>query len=146
MVCSTIEVTLEHALFLARHLHRCGLQYAAIAILLELGIPTHRDGFDYLKNSIVLFCADPTQVLSKGIYLEIGQMYSTNPDHQQIENAIRSAIDAAWRNRNEKVWRIYFLPGPDGKLRKPTALEFISRIGYFLELWEGCCKEVSYEK
>ena len=46
----TTENTLKHVLFLARHLNNCDLSCVVLAMLLELGIPTKRDGFDYVKN------------------------------------------------------------------------------------------------
>lgn len=145
MACLTIEETLEHALFLARHLHNCDLQYAAIAVLLELGIPTKRIGFAYLKNAIVLFVTEPAQMVTKGIYPAIGKMYESRPGQLQIEQAIRSAIHEAWIDRDERLWRLYFPADQNGYVKKPSNAEFISGIAYFLELWRGCCKEVINE-
>lgn len=142
----TIEGTLKHALFLARYLNKSGLQYAVIAVLLELGIPTQDMGFDCLKNAIILTYDKPIQVLAKGLYPTVGQHYTPEVGEYQVEQAIRSAITKAWADRDESVWSYYFPPEANGKAKKPTNAEFITRIARFLELWEGCCKEVDYEK
>lgn len=142
---STIEETLRHALFLARYLHNCDLQYAIVAVLIELGIPTKVIGFDYLKNAILLFSDDPTQTITKEIYPTLGKCYEPEAGAIQVEMTIRRTIAAAWKNREERVWRYYFHPDREGNLHKPTNSEFISMIARFLELWQGCCEEVAYE-
>lgn len=146
MAAGTIEDTLEHALFLAEHLHNCELQYVLIAILLELKIPTKSLGYDYLESSIQRFCDDPMQAITKELYLQAGYEQKANSDARAVENAIRRAIDVAWKKRDEEIWRCFFptLIDRNGKLKKPSNAEFISGIGRFLVLWQGCCKEVSY--
>lgn len=135
---STIEGTLDHALFLARHMPRCNLQSAAVVVLIELGIPKHRLGHDYLKRAIVQFCKDPVQAYSKGIYSEIAAVYGLDANDRSIEQAMRGAISAAWKNRNEDVWKRYFRTDADGKLKKPCNTEFVAGIACFLELVQGC--------
>ena len=147
MVTDTIEETLKHALFLARHIHKGDLQCAATAVLLELRVPANRIGFDYLKNAIVLFYDDPAQMITKGLYPAVGELYEAKPGSVQVEQAIRAVIKDAWKNRNEKVWVYYFSSVIDknGNLKKPSNSEFIAGIGRFLELWQGCCEEANYE-
>ena len=143
---STIEGTLKHAKFLARHLNRCALQYAAVAVLLELGIPTKRVGFEYLKQAIVIYVEDPVQAAMKGVYPVVGKHYETEPTAEQVEQSIRSAINEAWEVHDEKVWRYFFKTDRDGNIEKPSNVEFISKIARFLELWQGYCEEVTYER
>ena len=142
---SAIGDTLKHALFLARHLNTCDIQCVTVAMLLDLGIPTKRIGFDYLINAILLFCDDPAQMLTKEIYPAVGRLYDTGVGAWQIERAIRTAITEAWDSRNPRVWHYYFPQCEDGA-EKPTNAEFISGVGRFLELWKGCCKEVADER
>ena len=146
MVTGTFEETLAHALFLARHIHKGDLQCAATAVLLELQVPTNRIGFDYLKHAIILFCDDPTQMITKELYPAVGKLYEAKPGVLQVEQAIRAVIKAAWKNRNEKIWWYYFPSGIDenGNLQRPSNSEFIAGIGRFLELWQGCCEEINY--
>ena len=142
---STIEDTLRHVQFLNRHLNTVDLQCMIIVVLLELGIATKRDGFDYMKQGILLMCDAPALLITKGVYPEIGKCYTPPVGSQQIEHSIRSAINDAWTQRNSRVWGYYFPDAADGKQKKPTNAEFITRIARILELWQRCQKEVSYE-
>lgn len=143
MACR-IEGTLEHAKFYARHLNMCDPQYAALAVLMELEVATDCDGFDYLKRSIIVFMNRPAIGLKKGIYLEVGRQYSPEIDGDNVEASIRRAIQMAWRIRDEEIWAFYFPTDRNGRVKKPSNGEFISRVARFLELWQGCCEEVRY--
>lgn len=141
---STIEDTLAHALFLCRHLKCCDFECAITAVLIELGVPTKCVGFDYLKTAIILFHEDPTQMITKDLYPAIGKVYSSRPGYAQVEQGIRRAISEAWKSRDDSIWKCYFPSGLDGNIGKPTNAEFISRVARFLELWQGCRKEINH--
>lgn len=142
---STIEDTLRHVQFLNRHLRTCDLQCMTVVILLELGISTKRAGFDYIKKGILLMCDDPTLLITKGVYPEIGKCYNSPVSDFQVEQSIRSVISDAWSQRNKCVWGYYFPDPIDGDPKKPTNAEFITRIARVLELWQCCRKEACYE-
>ena len=142
---STIEDTLRHVQFLNRHLNTCDLQCMTVVILLELGISTKRDGFEYMKKGITLLCEDPVLLITKGVYPEIGECYDPPVSNMQVEHSIRSAITDAWTQRNKRVWGYYFPDATGRDPKKPTNAEFITRIARILELWQGCRKEVCYE-
>ena len=142
---STIEDTLRHVQFLNRHLNTFDLQCMVIVVLLELGISTRRDGFDYMKKGILLLCGDPSLLITKGVYPEIGACYVPVVGSQQIEQSIRSAITDAWTQRNKRVWGYYFSGTTGSNPKKPTNAEFMTRIARVLELWQCCQKEASYE-
>ena len=38
----------------------------------------------------------------------------------ELEKAIRNAIEQAWQRRNDRIWRMYFSPAPDGSIPRPT--------------------------
>lgn len=145
-MAQTIERTLIHAKTIARHLNKSNPEYVALAVLLELGVPTRRDGFYQLLNAIVLFCKDPTRAFFKDIYPAVGKMCGADEDPDQVDQAIRQAISVAWKNRDEEVWAIYFPAGRKGAVQKPSNTEFISRIGWFIKLFQGCYREVDYAK
>ena len=143
---STIT-TLDYAHLLARHLNNDNLQCATIAVLFELGIPTSRIGFDYLVHAIVLRYENPAMLVTKEIYPAICSEYGGNLNNFQVEQAIRSAISAGWKRRDETVWSFYFTPDRDEKMHKPTNSQFISKVAYFLKLLLNCYeKEVRYEE
>lgn len=142
---STIEDTLRHVQFLNRHLNTLDIRCMTTVVLLELGISTKRDGFDYIKNGIILLCEDPALLITKGVYPEIGKCYDPPVSNMQVEQSIRSAITDAWSQRNSRVWGYYFPDAVSRNPQKPTNAELMTRIARILELWQGCQKEVSYE-
>lgn len=139
-----IERTLKHAQFLARHIHS-GLSSVVVAILIELDIPTNRDGFEYLKKAIISTHENPTRSLLKEVYADIAEEFGID-DIKTIDQAIVSAIELGWKARDEEVWACIFPSARFGRNKKPSNSEFITMIARFTELWEGCCKEANYEK
>ncbi|MBO4938110.1 MAG: hypothetical protein J6C98_03800, partial [Oscillospiraceae bacterium] len=129
-----------HAQFLARHLDENDLQCAVIAVLVDLGFATNRDGFAYLVQAVMLFVGDPSLRATKDIYSLISGCAGAGDDGL-IENAIRCVIYEAWENRDESVWRIYFRSNQNGAVKKPTNTSFISQVGYFMILWQACCRK-----
>lgn len=92
--------------------------------LRKLGIGLHLDGYQFLKVGIPVFTLDPTQRLSKELYVTIAK--TTGFDNaEQVERSIRKAIENAWKQRDEPTWRSYFLPDKTGHIAKPTNRAFI---------------------
>lgn len=144
---STIERTLGHMQFLWRHLDRSNLRGAIIVALMELGMPTHYIGYEFLIRAIQLQRKDPTRALKKDIYLEIALHYRQSSE-TVVEQAIRDALKMAWRHGSREAWDWYFGYGGRSVSNKPTNSEFISRIAYILEVWQGNRKSRgdSYER
>ena len=134
---STIERTLGHIQLLARHLDPYNINGGIVVVLMELGIPTKRAGFEFVKKAIELQYEDPTRALSKDMYLEISSYY---PQYSEwsIEMAIRKVIKTAWSNGSQQAWDWYFSYDGQPITDKPTNSEFISRIAYILEIWQEC--------
>ena len=137
--------TLYHALFLAQHLSKCDLEYGLVYILLELQVPSHHIGYHYVKYAILLFYQNPVHMLLTGIYQAVGEKIDPSATYKQMEQAMRSVIDQAYKNCDSQVWGYYFQTKGTCRPKRPSNYEFISQISNFLELWQGCCKEVSYE-
>ena len=143
---STIDKTLEHVLFLARHLDRRNIRGAIIVALMELGVPTKCIGFELLIHSIVLQYKDPVRALTNDIYLETTLRYRQTSE-EQVEQAIREVIKFAWKKGCREAWDWYFSYGGKSVSHRPSNSEFISRIAYIIELWqESEMKEGSYER
>lgn len=98
---------------------------ATASLLLALGFPTRLDGFRFLLAGIPLYLKDPSQGITKELYVAIGD--ACGKDSQQVERSIRSAIDTAWKKRDPKVWQQYF-SAPNGQIPRPSNTEFISRM------------------
>ena len=96
------------------------------SLLLTLGIPPKLRGFAYLKEAVVLYREDPMQSVTKVLYPEVAKRCGCAPMH--VERSIRSAIDAGWKRRDDRIWQLYFQPDREGQIRRPSNSEFISRL------------------
>ena len=130
---------LEHLLFLARRFKKSEVRYVAIILLMEFGVPTRYIGFEHLVKAIVIYVQDPDLVMRKGLYNLIAEQCGGRADVPQIERAIRSAIEHSWQKEESEAWDIYFTAGKRCGIKKPTNVEFISRLAKTIELWMGCC-------
>ena len=142
---NTKEETLYHALFLAQHLSKGDLKDGLTYILYEIDMPSHNIGYHYVKNAILLFYQDPVHMLLQGIYQAAIEKVNPSASYEQVEQSMRSVIGQAHKNCEPQIWRIYFRHREKRKPKRPSNYEFISEISNFMELWQACCKEVSYE-
>lgn len=95
-------------------------------LLLSLGVPTKLRGYACLREALLVAMRDPGQSVTKELYPAVAEICGGNAF--QVERSIRSAIHTAWDRRDERVWRLYFQPGPDGSVPRPTNAAFISRL------------------
>ncbi len=95
-------------------------------MLLTLNMTTNKKGFHYARLAILMLADDPAQQVTKEIYPAIGKLHEVSAT--AVEKAIRSAIDSAWENRNDPMWRQYFAPAANGQIPKPTNSQFLSRL------------------
>lgn len=101
-------------------------------LLLSLGVPTKLHGYAYLREAILLMAKDPGQSITKELYPTVASLCGCEPKH--VERSSRNAIAAAWRHRDDRIWQLYFQPGPDGIIPRPTNGAFISRLADSLHL------------
>ena len=99
---------------------------AVANLLLAMNFIASNKGYTYLREAIPLYAKDPQQAMTKELYPTVAKMFDGNG--KQVERAIRTAIDRAWAERDEQMWRLYFTPMADGSIRRPTNAEFISRL------------------
>ena len=100
--------------------------------LLQLGISAKRKGYAYLREGILLFSQDMSQMVTKELYPAIAAKFSSSRD--QVERAIRSAIQNAWKVRDCEIWGRYFSQVESGSCHCPTNGEFIARLSDYLIL------------
>lgn len=103
---------------------------AAANLVLSLGIRTKLKGYSYLREAIPMALKNPGVSLTKELYPEVGKLFGVNA--VQVERAVRGAINSAWLQRDEQVWRMYFQPGADGSVPRPTNGTFITRLAQCL--------------
>lgn len=140
----TVSDTLQHVLFHTRRFDRDDIESVILTILMDLHVATDHNGFEYLRIAILLNYQHPTGSMSKDVYPVVANYYDVYTGAQQVEQAIRSAIISAWRNREDEIWLYYFPTDKAGKIRKPTNAEFITKIARVIELWHRCKEEVVY--
>lgn len=99
---------------------------AASNLVLTLGVRTKLDGYTYLLDAIPMVLREPGISLTKELYPEVGKRHRVNGG--QVERAIRGAVHSAWEKRDEHIWQMYFQPGPDGRVHRPTNGSFITRL------------------
>lgn len=95
-------------------------------LLLTLGLRPKLRGFACLREAVLISAGEEHLSVTKVLYPEVAKRCGCESVH--VERNIRSAIDAAWAVRDEKVWRLYFTPDGAGNLARPTNAAFISRL------------------
>ena len=103
-------------------------------LLLALGIPTKLRGYNYLREAILLMAKEPGQSITKELYPKVAALCHCEAKH--VERSSRSAIQAAWQNRDERIWQLYFPPGADHTIPRPSNGSFITRLADSLRLGE----------
>lgn len=100
------------------------------SLLLSLDISTKHNGFDYLREAIILMAKDPSQSVTKMLYPEVARSFGCHKEN--VERSIRTALDKAWEKRDKQKWQKYF---PNAQQRPSNAV-FISRLAQALLLEE----------
>lgn len=94
------------------------------SILLELMNHPGRSGYAYLLCAVGLYAANPTQAITKELYPAVARQFNTNGNC--VEKSIRDAIEQAWKERDNDVWRKYFHTDRYGQVCKPTNKAFLA--------------------
>ena len=102
------------------------------SMLLALNMQTHRKGFRYCRMGILMCANDPGLQVTKEVYPVIAKEVGSTG--LAVEKAIRGAIEDAWDNRNDSLWRQYFPPASNGMIPKPTNTQFLFRLADALEM------------
>lgn len=124
---------LEHLKLLARNYNKYDDEYIVQVLLVEIGIPASRRGYDYAVDAILLYYQTGMRFLTKEIYPAVAKKYGIYVRAVQVEGGIRMVVEKAYKER-DLVWDCYF---PEKK--KPTNAEFIARMALILKLWHDCC-------
>lgn len=94
--------------------------------LLDLGISTKLKGFSYLQEAVLLMTQNPGISITKELYPAVGNLCHSSST--LVERSIRSAVDGAWRKRNDAVWLKYFRADASGMIPRPSNTLFISSL------------------
>ncbi len=109
-------------------LHKVSLEEKISKIFINVGIPAHIKGYNFLREGVIMAVQDPSIInnITKKLYPSIGEKYNTSAS--KVERAIRHAIEVAWnRGRIESINSILGVRAYIGA-EKPTNGEFIALV------------------
>lgn len=96
-----------------------------------LNFHSHLDGYRQLYLALPMFARNPHMLMTKELYPAVAQLCGCK-DGRSVEHSIRKAIQAAWRHRDNAIWRKYFTQSSRGTVACPTNKEFICRLAEVL--------------
>lgn len=105
----------------------CGdLEIDVTNILLEIGIPAHIKGYQYIREGIIMAFYDRNMLhyITKFLYPSIAKKYKTTSS--SVERTIRHAIEVAWRRGNIETLEEVFGNTICAGKGKPTNSEFMA--------------------
>lgn len=110
------------------------LEVMVTEIILQIGVPAHIKGYQYLRQSIILAVNDPEIInsITKQLYPTVAKQNGTTSS--RVERAIRHAIEVAWDRGDVDVLNSYFGYTIHNLRGKPTNSEFIAMIADKLRL------------
>lgn len=100
-------------------------------ILAGLGLKLNTSGCRITEMAIALYAQNPRQALTTKLYPAVARACGGTPS--QVEKAIRDCVESAWKNCNERIWRLYFATGKNGKVLKPSNGDFLARVAGCLQ-------------
>lgn len=130
-VCKEIPIRQEKRIRerknLAEGYELCGdLEKDVTNILLEIGIPAHIKGYQYIREGIIMAFNDRNMLhyITKFLYPSIAKKYKTTSS--SVERTIRHAIEVAWRRGNIEILEEIFGNTICAGKGKPTNSEFMA--------------------
>ncbi len=117
----------RHAYGEALHSRYTGdLEIDITNILLEIGIPAHIKGYQYIREGIMMAFCDQNMLhyITKFLYPSIAKKYHTTSS--SVERTIRHAIEVAWRRGNIDTLEEVFGNTVSAGKGKPTNSEFMA--------------------
>ena len=118
-------------------LSRQELEQAISGFMLELGIPAHLRGYQYLRSAVEMCAKDMELVgsVTKLLYPDLAKLYKTTD--QKIERAIRNAIEVSWERGNSALFEQLFGYCNSSEYSRPTNSEYIAAVADYIRLKYG---------
>ena len=113
------------------------LEQAISCFMLELGIPAHFRGYQYLRSAVEMCTKDMELVgsVTKLLYPDLAKLYKTTD--QKIERAIRNAIEVSWERGNSALFEQLFGYCNSNEYSRPTNSEYIATVADYIRLKYG---------
>ncbi len=102
------------------------LEYRAEEVLKSMRMPSHVNGYKYLRQGIAMAIKQPLILnnMTKEFYPGIAKLNNTTAS--RVERAIRNAIEITWERGNLAEVNEYFSCGINDVWGKPTNKEFVA--------------------
>lgn len=113
------------------------LEQKISGFMLELGIPAHLRGYQYLRSAVAM-CAEDMELVgsvTKLLYPDLARLYHTTD--QKIERAIRNAIEVSWERGNSALFEELFGYCNSKEYSRPTNSEYIAAVADYIRLKYG---------
>lgn len=103
-------------------------------LMLELGIPAHLRGYQFLRSAIGMCVEDMELVgsVTKLLYPDLAKMYQTTDT--KIERAIRNAIEVSWERGNTDLFEELFGYSNTLEYTRPMNSEYIAVVADYIRL------------
>lgn len=98
------------------------------AVVKEIGIPPHINGYIYLKEAVSLVLEDPNIIykITKSLYPGIAAKFDTTST--RVERSIRHAIELVWNRGDVKAIALTFGYSEEYLKNRPANSEFIAML------------------
>ncbi len=105
--------------------------------MLELGIPAHLRGYQFLRSALEMCVEDMELVgsVTKLLYPDLAKHYQTTDT--KIERAIRNAIEVSWDRGNSDLFEELFGYSNSPEYNRPTNSEYIAVVADYIRLENG---------
>lgn len=101
-------------------------EYRVRRILALLGFKMNTVGCRITEMAICRYADNICQPLTTQLYPQVAEACCGTAT--QVEKAIRSSVENAYKERNDQIWSMYFATGKNGKVSKPSNADFLARI------------------
>ena len=108
------------------------LQQTISDLMLELGIPAHLRGYQYLRSAVSM-CVQDMELdcsVTKLLYADVGKMDQTTDE--KIERGIGNAIEVCWGRGNDELFEEMF--GFCSEYTRPTNSEYIAVVADYIRI------------
>lgn len=106
-------------------------------LMLELGIPAHLRGYQFLRSALEMCVEDMELVgsVTKLLYPDLAKRYQTTDT--KVERAIRNAIEVSWDRGNGDLFEELFGYSNSPEYNRPTNSEYIAVVADYIRLENG---------
>lgn len=96
------------------------------SLLASLGFHINTESCRITELAILTCLHNPEMGLTTEVYPQVA--IACGGRVTQVEKAIRSSVESAWKHCDQRLWRLYFATEKNGLVDKPTNKEFLARM------------------